>query len=65
MIFEVDSAELVWIWQGRLEDRSMIRPVLEEISELVLCFMSFTSNENSKATKKNPKTITNKHVQVF
>ena len=41
MIFEIDSEELLRLWQRRLGDRSLVRPILDEISELGLSFSSF------------------------
>jgi hypothetical protein len=41
LIFEVDSAKLVKLWHYRLTDRSMIRPILDDISELCKIFLSF------------------------
>jgi hypothetical protein len=39
LIFEVDSAKLVKLWHYRLTDRSMIRPILDDISELCKLFL--------------------------
>jgi hypothetical protein len=41
VIFEVDCAELMKCWHKRLEERSVIRPILDEISELSLFFYFF------------------------
>jgi hypothetical protein len=40
--FEVDCATLVSHWNNRANDRSVIRPILEEISELGGSFSSFS-----------------------
>jgi ribonuclease HI len=40
VIFEVDCAELVKSWQKGQVDRSVIRPILEEIRDISLSFIS-------------------------
>jgi hypothetical protein len=41
MIFEVDSSVLVKHWNEHLTDRSVIRSILDDISELSKNFTSF------------------------
>ena len=41
LIFEVDSEELVKSWNERLTDRSVIRSILDDVSELSKNFLSF------------------------
>jgi ribonuclease HI len=42
VVFEVDCVDLVRRWHGRLGDRSVIRPILDEISELVCGLVSYS-----------------------
>jgi hypothetical protein len=42
VVFEVDSEDLVRLWQNRANDRSVIKQVLDEISELSLLFTNFS-----------------------
>jgi hypothetical protein len=41
-VFEVDSEDLVRLWHNRVKDRSVIKQVLDEISELSLSFTGFS-----------------------
>ncbi|KAK1660690.1 hypothetical protein QYE76_048849 [Lolium multiflorum] len=42
VVFEVDCVDLARRWHGRLGDRSMIRPVLDEVSELLSTLFSYS-----------------------
>ena len=61
VLFEVDCADLVRHWQGRVDDRSVIKPVLDEISELCRFFVSYTivhaRREANRAAHSCPKFI--------
>jgi hypothetical protein len=41
VVFEVDSEDLVRLWHNRAKDRSVIKQVLDEISELSQFFLKF------------------------
>jgi ribonuclease HI len=42
VVFEVDSEDLVRLWQNRANDLSVVKQVLDEISELSLLFTNFS-----------------------
>ena len=42
VIFEVDCLELMNMWNNPLGERSVIKPILDEISELSVVFISFS-----------------------
>ena len=42
VMFETDCAVLVQLWTSRASDRSVIRPILDEISELGVALSSFS-----------------------
>jgi ribonuclease HI len=42
VVFEVDSEDLVRLWQNRANDLSVVKQVLDEISELSLLFTKFS-----------------------
>jgi hypothetical protein len=50
VVFEVDCFELVRIWKMGKDDRSVISPILDDIWEISLSFVSFSISLERRTT---------------